>query len=70
MKSCVYAGLGLTDDELFKNLLARNEQQASQELTAFLGQASEQYPPAVIFYCINHEVEEMVEVVEGIKQIV
>lgn len=65
MKSCVYAGLGLSKDVLFERLLSRNSNKVSKELSMFLDQPSEKYPPAVIFYCVQHEVEEMVEVVEG-----
>ena len=65
MKCCLYAGLDLSKDELFESLLSRDGNKVRQELTAFLNQSSEQYPPSIIFYCKEHEVEEMVEVVEG-----
>ena len=65
IKSCVYTALVLNDDELFENLLGRDGRKAEKELVAFLDLPSEEYPPAVLFYCIMHGVEEMVEVVEG-----
>lgn len=65
IKHCVYAALGLSSDELFENLLERDERKVGKELVTLLDQSSDEYPPAVIFYCIHHEVEEMVEVVEG-----
>jgi hypothetical protein len=65
IKGCVYTALELSDDTLFENLLARDEQKVEKELVALLDQASDDYSPAVIFYCMQHEVEEMVEVVEG-----
>ena len=65
IKSCIYAGLGLSKDSLFENLLARNDRKVANELTSFLDQPSDKYPPAIIFYCVQHEVEEMVELVEG-----
>ena len=67
MKQRIYAGLTLTDDELFDNLLARDEKRVGKELITFLDQPSDEFSPAIIFYCIQHEVEEMVEVVEGTK---
>lgn len=66
IKSCVYTALDLEKDELFENLLNRDERKAQKELVALLDKPSEEYPPALIFYCITHAVEEMVEVVEGI----
>lgn len=65
MKQRIYAGLALTDDELFDSLLARDELKVGKELITFLDQPSDEFPPAIIFYCIQHEVEEMVEVFEG-----
>lgn len=65
VKSCVYAALDLSEDELFENLLNREGQRVRKELATLLDQPSEEYHPAIIFYCMHHEVEEMVEVVEG-----
>lgn len=65
IKNCVYTALDLSDGELFENLLNRDEQKVGKELATFLDQPSDKYPPAVIFYCNQHQVEEMVEVVEG-----
>ncbi len=65
MKDRVYASLNLRDDTLFENLLARDEQKAKTELLSILDSSTENYSPAIIFYPLNHEVEEMVEVVEG-----
>ena len=64
MKARVYASLGLSDDTLFENLLARDER-LIEELISSLNQASELYSPAIIFYTLYHEVEEKVEVFEG-----
>lgn len=65
IKNCVYAALDLSNDELFKNLLERDEKKVGKELVTLLDQPSDVYPPAIIFYYMQHEVEEMVEVVEG-----
>lgn len=65
VKNVVYASLGLSDDSLFENLLARDEGKATRELQSLLDQPANKYSPAIIFYPIHHEVEEMVEVVEG-----
>lgn len=65
IKNSVYAGLGLKDDVLFEHMLARKNQKVRKELITFLDLPSEEYSPAIIFYCIQHEVDEMVEVVEG-----
>lgn len=65
MKTRIYTALDLTDENLFQSLLKREENRVSKQLVEFLDQPSEQYSPAIIFYCIEHEVEEMVEVFEG-----
>ena len=65
MKSRIYNALELTDEELFQNLMKRDGDKVSKQLLEFMNQPSDQYSPAIIFYCIQHEVEEMVEVVEG-----
>lgn len=65
MKECIYAALGLQEDKLFEELLSKDEQRVYKELVTYLDQPSKQYSPALIFYPIEHEVEEMVEVVEG-----
>lgn len=67
MKECVYAGLDLSGDQLFTSLLTKNNNQVSEELSTFLDQPSDKYSPATIFYRIEHEVEEMVEVIEGME---
>lgn len=64
MKSRVYTALGIRDDSLFENMLARDGGM-TKELLSSLDKPSEQYPPALIFYPIHHDVEEMVEVVGG-----
>ena len=69
MKDRVYASLNLRDDTLFENLLARDEQKAKTELLSILDNSTENYSPTVIFYPLNHEVEELVEVVEGIANV-
>ena len=60
-----YTALGLCEEKLFLELLSRDEQKASRELVSRLDQKVEGYSPAVLFYPIEHEVEEMIEVVEG-----
>lgn len=65
MKSRLYIALDLSDEELFLSLMKRDAGKVEKQLLKFMDQSSEQYPPAIIFYCIQHEVEEMVEVVEG-----
>ena len=66
MQSRLYIALDLSDEELFLNLMKKDAGKAMKQLVEYMDQASEEYPPALIFYCIQHEVEEMVEVVEGI----
>lgn len=65
MKERVYAALGLQDDRLFGGLLQRDGKRAEKELLAFLEGSAKQYSPALIFYPLEGEVEEEVEVVEG-----
>ena len=65
MKERVYAALGLHDDSLFAELLSRDEKKTSQEVVSCLNKKSEGYSPAMLFYPLEHEVEDMVEVVEG-----
>ena len=67
MKLRVYAALGLNDEVLFEKLLCRecDGGKVEQNLIDSLDLPSKQYPPALIFYTQDHEVEEMVEVVEG-----
>ena len=65
MKARIYAALDLSDEDLFTNLMKRDEGQVSKQLLEFMNQPSQEYSPATIFYCIHHQVEEMVEVVEG-----
>ncbi len=65
MKTRIYSALDVSDEELFKNLMKRDGGEVGMQLVEFLDQHSEEYPPAIIFYCIHHEVEEMVEVFEG-----
>lgn len=69
IKACVYDALDLSDDQLFGNMLARDEEKVKKELITLLDQPSEEYPPAIVFYSIHHEVEEWVEVVEGKKKL-
>ncbi len=64
MKARVYTALGLKDDTLFENLVARDEGKM-KEIAGSLNQPSKEYSPAIIFYPMHHDVEEMVEVVEG-----
>ena len=68
MKERVFSALGLREDKLFQELLSRDEQRASRELVSCLDQKLEGYSPAMLFYPLEHEVEEMVEVIEGIWQ--
>ena len=65
IKERVYAALGLREDELFEDLLQRDGKHVEKELATFLDSRSEQYSPAVLFYPLEREVEEEVEVVEG-----
>lgn len=65
MKERVYAALGLRDDKLFADLLQRDDKWAERELLGYLDQPVAQYSPAVVFYPLEGEVEEEVEVVEG-----
>ena len=65
MKECIYAALGLQEDKLFAHLLTKDEDKVCKELVSYLDRPSKQYSPALIFYPIEHEVEEIVEVVEG-----
>ena len=65
MKSRVYTALGLTDDSLFDNMLARGESEMTQELLVSLDKPSKQYSPSLIFYPLHRNVEKMVEIVEG-----
>lgn len=64
MKNRVYTALGFKDDSLFEDMLARDEAMA-QELLVSLDKPSNLYSPSLIFYPMHHDVEEMVEVVEG-----
>lgn len=65
MKERVYAALGLRDDKLFQKLLSRDGEKASRELMSSLDSKREGYSQAMLFYALEHEVEDMVEVVEG-----
>ena len=65
MKDRVYAALRLRDDKLFEGLLQREDKWAERELLGYLDQPVAQYSPAVVFYPLEGEVEEEVEVVEG-----
>ena len=65
MKERVYAALGLHDEKLFEDLLQREDKWAERELLGYLDQPVAQYSPAVVFYPLEGEVEEEVEVVEG-----
>ena len=65
MKERTYVALSLQDDKLFEDLLQRDSRWASKELQAYLDQPATQYSSAVLFYPLEREVEEEVEVVEG-----
>ncbi len=65
MKRCVYAALGLEEDSLFEDLLQRDGKRVETELVSYLDSPAEQYSPAVVFYPLERDVEEEVEVVEG-----
>ena len=65
MKEKVYAGLGLKEEALFKELLARDEGRAKRELVALLDASGEQLSSSIIFYSLETEVEREVEVEEG-----
>ncbi len=65
MKERVFIALGLREDKLFLELLSRDEQKASRELVSCLDRKLDGYSPAMLFYPLEHEVEEVVEVIEG-----
>lgn len=65
MKERIYAALGLRDDKLFLELLSKDREKASRELVSSLNSKREGYSQAMLFYALEHEVEDMVEVVEG-----
>ena len=65
MKERVYAALGLRDDKLFEELLSKDEQKASRELVSSLDDKIDGYSPAILFYPLEHEVDDIIEVVEG-----
>ena len=65
MKERIYAALGLRDDKFFLELLSRDGEKASRELVSSLDSKREGYSQAILFYALEHEVEDMVEVVEG-----
>lgn len=65
MKEKVYAGLGLKEEALFKELLSRDEGRAKRELVALLDASGEQLSSSIIFYSLETEVEREVEVEEG-----
>ena len=65
IKERVYTALGLHDDNLFADLLSRDQNNTSQELVSCLDKKLDGYSPAMLFYPFEHEVEDMIEVVEG-----
>ena len=65
IKDKVYAGLGLKDEALFKELLSREEGRAKRELVSLLDASREQLSGSIIFYPLVTEVEREVEVEEG-----
>ena len=65
MKERLYAGLDLQDDNLFKELLAREDGWAGKELNTFLDSECEQLCDSVIFYAVETSLERDVEVEEG-----
>ena len=67
MKSRLYTALGIKDESLFENMVSRDEGKLIGELVASLDKPAKKYSPAIIFYPMHHDVEEMVEVVEGEK---
>ena len=65
MKERLYAGLDLRDDNLFKELFAREDGWAGRELNAFLDSECEQLCDSIIFYAVETNLERDVEVEEG-----
>lgn len=65
MKEQTFAALGLHNDKLFLELLSRDGKKASRELLSSLDSQREGYSQAMLFYALEHEVEDMVEVMEG-----
>ena len=66
MKERTYAALGLRDNSLFEGLLDREDGKLVSELVTSMDTPMDgKYSPAVIFYPLEHEVEEMVEELEG-----
>lgn len=66
MKHRTYAALDLTNDALFEELVARDGKKVGKELVSLLNSpAAGEYSPALIFYPLEHEVEQEVEELEG-----
>jgi len=66
MKELAFAALELADESLFQGLLDRNDGRQAKELLELLNNpAAAKYSPAIIFYPLQHLVEEEVEELEG-----
>lgn len=68
MRDRIYAALDLTNETLFEELVTRDGNRVGKELVSLLNSTAEgKYSPAIIFYPLEHEVEQEVEVLEGKK---
>ena len=61
----VFSALGLSNKELFSELLSRDARSMEKKLLLALDQPSEKYSSAMIFYALVTDVEREVEVEEG-----
>ncbi len=71
IKKLVYTGLGLKDDELFKELIEKEEKKNAKLLYDLLNSATKEnglYSSALIFYSLVSEITREIEVEEGITR--
>ena len=71
IKKLVYTGLGLKDDELFKELIEKEEKKNAKLLYDLLNSATKEnglYSSALIFYSLVSEITREVEVEEGMTR--
>lgn len=64
MRNKVYLSLGITDPEVFEDLLTREEGRHNSEILKFLNEDPKE-GCALIFYCMLKEEEEEIEVEAG-----
>ena len=66
LKHRTYSALDLTNDALFEQLMTQDGSKVGKELVSLLDSpATAKYSPALIFYPLEHEVEQEVEELEG-----